>query len=202
MRERDHIRRGAETDQHREDRLQQMRERDHTRRGAETDQQREDRLQLLRDQQQRRLDAETDQQRGDRLQQMRDQQQQRLDVETHQHREDRLQQIREQQHDRRAVESPELTRRRLQLVRETRQRQSVTSHVALLDQPAVRAKMRNFHLSITNIDVPKCITCLESFPGMSMCTDSNECNRCHRDQCSPKLFSHANNVDPGDVPLQ
>ena len=44
MREMQHERRGAETEEQREDRLQQMREMQHERRGAETDEQREDRL--------------------------------------------------------------------------------------------------------------------------------------------------------------
>ena len=44
MREMQHERRDAETEEQREDRLQQMREMQHERRGAETEEQREDRL--------------------------------------------------------------------------------------------------------------------------------------------------------------
>ena len=47
MREKEHERRGEETKEQREDRLQQMREMQHERRGAETEEQREDRLQQI-----------------------------------------------------------------------------------------------------------------------------------------------------------
>ena len=64
-------RRGGETKEQREDRLQQMREMQHERRGAETEKQREDRLQQMREMQHERRGAETEEQREDRLQQMR-----------------------------------------------------------------------------------------------------------------------------------
>ena len=64
-------RRGGETKEQREDRLQQMREMQHERRGAETEEQREDRLQQMREMQHERRGAETEEQREDRLQQMR-----------------------------------------------------------------------------------------------------------------------------------
>ena len=63
-------RRGGETKEQREDRLQQMREMQHERRGAETEEQREDRLQQMREMQHERRGAETEEQREDRLQQM------------------------------------------------------------------------------------------------------------------------------------
>ena len=47
MREKEHERRGEETKEQREDRLQQMREMQHELRGAETEEQREDRLQQI-----------------------------------------------------------------------------------------------------------------------------------------------------------
>ena len=140
--------------------------------------------------------------REHRLQQMRKQEHERRASETDQQREDRLQHMRRQEHERRAAETDQQREDRLQVIHESRQSQSVSSQVALIDQPAVRAKMQKFHLSISNIEVPMCMTCLESFPGMNMCARLNECNRCHRDQCSPKLFSHDNNMDPGDVPPQ
>ena len=71
MREMQHERRGAETEEQREDRLQQMGEMQHERRGAETEEQREDRLQQMREMQHERRGAETEEQREDRLQQMR-----------------------------------------------------------------------------------------------------------------------------------
>ena len=46
-----------------------------------------------------------------------------------------------------------------------------------------------------------CRTCLDGFPGLNISSD--ECSRSQRDTSySPKLYSHANNMDPGDVPLQ
>ena len=63
-------RRGGETKEQREDRLQQMREMQHERRGAETEEQREDRLQQMREMQHERRGEETKEQREDRLQQM------------------------------------------------------------------------------------------------------------------------------------
>ena len=108
--------------------------------------------------------------------------------------------MRDQEHERRAAESNEQREDRLQRVRESRQGHTVDSQDAILDQPTVRTKMLKFHRSISNIEVPLCLTCLESFPGLSVSSD--ECNRCHRDDSTPKLYSDANNMDPGEVPPQ
>ena len=177
MREQQQQRHTAETDEQREDRLQHMREREHGRRGAETDEQTEVRLQRMRGQQQERHAAETEEQRVDRLQH-----------------------LREQEHERRGSEDAEQRNSRLQLIQVRRQRQSIHPQVVLLDQPSVRSKMQNFHLCISSIEVPTCTTCSEGFPGLTMCSGLNECSRCHRDSSAPKLYSCANNMDPGNVP--
>ena len=155
----------------------------------------------MRDEEHERHDAEISAQRENRLQRMRDEEHERRDAESSAQRENRLQHMRDQEHERRDAEDLALRDSRLQRLRESRQRQPDHPQTALFDQPAVRAKMLNFHMSISTIEVPLCLTCLESFPGLTVSSD--ECNRCHRDSSfSPKLYSHANNMDPGEVPPQ
>ena len=175
-----------------------MRDQQRTRRAAESDEQREDRLQLMRDQQRTRRAAESDEQREDRLQLMRDQEHERRAAESDEQREDRLQLMRDQEHERRAAEDLSLRNGRLQRLRESRERQEDRSQVSLLDQPAVRAKVLKFHQSLIEIEEPLCLTCLESFPGLTVSSD--ECTRCRRDDSTPKLYSDANNMNPGEVP--
>ena len=112
---------------------------------------------------------------------MREQEHERRGAETDEQREVRLQHMREQEHERRSAEDAEQRNSRLQLIQARRQRQSAHLQVALLDQPSVRSKMLDFHLSISSIEVPTCTTCLEGFPGLNMCSGLSECNRCHRD---------------------
>ena len=50
-----------------------------------------------------------------------------------------------------------------------------------------------------------CVTCLKGFPVMSVRLASassaeSECLHCARDKHSPKLYSSANNMNPGIVP--
>ena len=65
--------------------------------------------------------------------------------------------------------------------------------------------MNTFHSELASLSVSKCITCLEKFPGLSVAvvspdTDSTECVRCIRDKHIPKVYSRANNMNPGLVP--
>ena len=108
--------------------------------------------------------------------------------------------MRDQEHERRAAEDLSLRNGRLQRLRESRERQEDRSQVSLLDQPAVRAKVLKFHQSLIEIEEPLCLTCLESFPGLTVSSD--ECTRCRRDDSTPKLYSDANNMNPGEVPPQ
>ena len=62
--------------------------------------------------------------------------------------------------------------------------------------------MLKFHSSLASLDMVKCTTCLEQFPGLNMHSGSTECARCHRDHHTPKLYSPDNNMDPGVVPVQ
>ena len=79
-----------------------------------------------------------------------------------------------------------------------------TAEVPLFQQARVRFKMRQFHSRLKSVCVPRCVTCLESFPGMnvrtvSVSSDETECLRCARDKYTPKIYSSANNMDPGSV---
>ena len=197
---RERARRAAETAEEKELRLSKRRVRDKARRAERTAQQREEALQQLRRQQQERCADETSEQREDRLQLMRDQQRTRRAAESDEQREDRLQLMRDQEHERRAAEDLSLRNGRLQRLRESRERREDRSQVSLLDQPAVRAKVLKFHQSLIKIEEPLCLTCLESFPGLTVSSD--ECTRCRRDDSTPKLYCDANNMNPGEVPPQ
>ena len=72
----------------------------------------------------------------------------------------------------------------------------------LFTQPSVQEKMRRFHSHIASLTCPKCSTCLESFPGLQLPPPFNECARCIRDKHIPKMYSSANNMDPGYLPTQ
>ena len=72
----------------------------------------------------------------------------------------------------------------------------------LFTQPSVQEKMRRFHSHIASLTCPKCSTCSESFPGLQLPPPFNECARCIRDKHIPKMYSSANNMDPGFLPTQ
>ena len=68
-------------------------------------------------------------------------------------------------------------------------------------------KIRNFHFSLAALQVPECIVHLERFPGLAVraiSPDSNdsECTHCRLDKYIPKLYSSANNMDPGPLPSE
>ncbi len=60
--------------------------------------------------------------------------------------------------------------------------------------------MLKFHEHMASPNVLKCTPCFEQFPGIQLCSQSTECLRCSRDKRTPKLYSSANNMDPGSVP--
>ena len=132
-----------------------------------------------------------------RLEQMSLAQQRRLTHETLDQREARLEQMSLAQQRRLAHETPEETATRCEEDRE--------SHRRRREQQSVRTKIVNFHSHLAAIQVSKCVTCLEKFPGLNVRTvspDSNdtECVRCIRDKHIPKLYSCMKNMDPGPVP--
>ena len=65
--------------------------------------------------------------------------------------------------------------------------------------PDVIAKMRDFHNDMAALQAVKCLICFERFPSISV-NEIGSCKRCHNDKHIPKLFSAANNMDPGIVP--
>ena len=131
--------------------------------------------------------------------------QQRVASETPEQREARLHQLRVTAQQRLASETPEDKEARLQQDREThmQRRHPSTSEIPLLQQPGVHSKMNTFHSKLASLTVSKCITCLERFPGLTVAIvspDSTECVRCRRDKHIPKVYSTANNMNPGPVP--
>ncbi len=67
--------------------------------------------------------------------------------------------------------------------------------------------MTNFHSRIAALQVSKCSTCLERFPGLNVKpvfpdSDNTECVCCRQDKHIPKTYSSGNNMDPGPVPSE
>lgn len=80
------------------------------------------------------------------------------------------------------------------------------SQIPLLDQTDVKRKMSKFHSDLLSLQVAQCDTaCSETSPGLdinpvSSNTSHTECKCCNQDKHIPKLYSAANNMDPGHVP--
>ncbi len=168
---------------------------------SETEEEREARLQRMS----QRLASETEEEREARLQRMRLHQQQRLASETEEEREARLQRVTLHQQERLASETEEEREDRIERDRERHTQQATNAQIPLCDQPSVRSKMSKFHSELVALQVSGCGTCSETFPGLNVTpisSDSNytECVRCSRDKHIPKLYSSANNMDPGCVP--
>ena len=79
---------------------------------------------------------------------------------------------------------------------------SILSDVPLFDQDSVHTRMLNFHCKLSALEFHSCTSRLERFPNLTMAARSMECSRCSRDTRIPKLYSPANNMDPGPVPPQ
>ena len=190
----------AETTEERAARLQQMSELQQERLAAETTEERAARLQQMSELQQERLAAETTEERAARLQQMSELQQERLAAETTEERVARLQRMSERQRERLAAETTDERAARLQHDQESHR--GAQSDLPLFEQPAVRARMCKFHAHLAALESPRCTTCSEAFPGLQLRSQSTECLRCSRNKHTPKLYSIANNMDPGLVPPQ
>ena len=83
-----------------------------------------------------------------------------------------------------------------------REQQNVQSHLPLLQQCSIQAKMHKLHANMATLDTPVCTTCSERFPGLQLYSKSTECLRCSRDQHTPKVYSSANNMNPDPIPPQ
>ena len=136
-----------------------------------------------------------------KLEQMSDQKRQRRDTESPDERAARLDRMSSRQQERLNTETPE--EREVCLQAMTRLRHIVhEAHLPLLEQHAVQQKMLKYHQGMATIQTPMCSTCMERWPGMKVSARSSECQRCSRDKGAPKMYSGANNMDPGSVPLE
>ena len=152
----------SETEEERAARLQRMSANQRHRLASETEEERAARLQQMRD----RLASETEEERAARLQQMSANQCHRLASETEEERAARLQQMSANQHHRLAAETGSEREARLQRNREGQRGQQ--SQLPLFEQPSVQAKMRKFHAEIAALEMQKCTTCSERFPGLQL----------------------------------
>ena len=166
----------------------------------ESEKEREARLQQKSANSNSTLSMETEEKRTSRLQHMSDLQQQHIAAETHEERASRLQRMSVLQQQRIASETPDERATRISAAQERLQNRTLDNEkLPKLEQRGVQAKMQSFHRDIAALSSPTCITCMESFPGMKV-TSKSECPRCSRDKHTPKVFSKANNMNPGQVP--
>ena len=184
-RERERARRASETAEQREERLRVRRARDRARCAAQTAEERDARLRQIRDNRRQSLATESEEERAVRLQQMRDRlaseteeeraarlqrmsanQRHRLASETEKERAARLQRMSANQRHRLATETEEEREARLQ--RNSEGQRGQQSQLPLFEQPSVQAKMRNFHAEIAALEMQKCTTCSEAFPGLQL----------------------------------
>ena len=66
---------------------------------------------------------------------------------------------------------------------------SRSSHLHCIQQHSVQAKMTKFQMNLTTLEVTRCSTCSEAFPGLHLLPGSTDCARCARDKHTPKLNS-------------
>ena len=116
--------------------------------------------------------AQTAEERDARLRQIRDNRRQILATESEEKRAARLQQMSANQHHRMAAETGSEREARLQGNREGQRGQQ--SQLPLFEQPSVQAKMRKFHAEIAALEMQKCTTCSERFPGLQLRSHSTE----------------------------
>lgn len=196
----------SETAEEREIRLSRRRVRDRAWHAAQSSQAMEARLQQMRTAERSRVANETVEERDSRLHQLRLHQHQRILAEAPEETETRLRQYRLNQQQRIASETQWDTEARRQRDRISHRQQplQVLSPQPLLHQSVVHSKMRKFHSGLAGLQVSACITCNESFPGMTVRFTSvgSECVRCFRDKHSPKMYSSLNNMNPGPVPQE
>ena len=88
---------------------------------------------------------------------------------------------------------------------QVRQEQDRAPQAPLFDQHVVCSKLSKFHSTLASVQCQKCFTREEHFPNLNVNTLSDqttECRRCNQDKWIPKLYSSANNMNPGPVPPQ
>jgi predicted Zn-ribbon and HTH transcriptional regulator len=126
-------------------------------------------------------------------------QKQRLANESEEERAQRLSHKSALQKQRLASESEEDRADRLAHMRNVRSNE--VNHSPQIDLLQVKAKLLKFHQELSEINVPTCTICDETFPGMAV-NKKSECIRCTRDKRTPKLFSADNDMHPGAVPAE
>jgi len=130
-------------------------------------------------------------------------QQHRIDNETPAERQARLEAIRLAPQQRRQNETPDERQARLKAIRLTQQeRRDISIATPLFQQNAVESRMLIFHSKLVSLEFRECNTCSVRFPNLTMSRNNTECSCCHQDRRIPKLYSTANNMNPGPVPQQ
>ena len=209
MRHDAHQRRAEEDNDTRERRLELMRQDAHHRQAEEDNDTRERRLELMRQDAHHRQAEEDNDTRERRLELMRQDAHHRRAEEDNDTRERRLELMRQDAHHRRAEEDDDTREERLEQCQAAREAATpwhdtdAAGHFGTIprfDQQSVLTKLSMFHSKLANCNFNLCSCCNESFPSikLSMC---NKCQRCTRDDKQPSLYSSANNMDPGPVPL-
>ena len=196
-------RRGLKSAQEQKDQRRHRNERERARHAAETAETRSEWLRKQRERDCARCAAQTASERQATSQQKSTRERERMAAETPEERQRTLQRMSTNQHERLAVETPEERELRLdQYSTRYREQQSVQPQLPLLQQCSIQAKMHKFHVNMATLDTPTCSTCSERFPGLHFHSTSNECMHCSRDKHIPKLYSSANNMNPGPIPPQ
>ena len=74
------------------------------------------------------------------------------------------------------------------------------TRIPSFDDPDVIAKISKFYDDLNSLQCNvQCAVCQEQFPFITL-TANNLCARCQKDKHDPKLYSAANNMDPGPLP--
>ena len=168
-------------------------------RASETPEGRQARLDQDRAHHQQMRASETPEGRQARLDQDRAHHQQMRASETPEGRQARVDQDRAHHQQMRASETPEGRQARLST-------DLIQHHAQHENNPlAVRSKMAKFHSALASLQFQSCSTCAERFPNLNVVSLSGgvtECRRCNQDKRIPKLYSSANNMNPGPLPSQ
>ena len=206
---REHERRAAEQPAARQTSLAIDRQRTHERRAAEQPEARQARLERLRERNRERRAAEQPEARQARLERLRERNRERRAVEQPEARQARLERRRERNREQRAAEQAEARQARLARNREAsrrrrqaeRQSEPQRTSMPALEDEWVQGKLAAFHAIMSSLSYCHCRCCNESFPSLKLTSVDSVCSRCSRDKQEPKLYSAANNMDPGSVPL-
>ena len=109
----------------------------------------------------------------------------------------RLEQLSVLQNQRLTIESSEERVARLQHL----QKNWNAHQNPLFNRCHAQERIQRFHRELWSLETVMCLICLEKFPGMKL-TLQSECQRCHRDKNTLKLYSSANNMSPGSIPSE